>query len=171
MDRNSIIEKLYTSDSLNKTINNLCPVHLLDDFKQELFIELMSVESDYLIALYKEDKINFYCVRIILNMQSKKNKFHKKYSTNYDKAFEYLKAKCAEMLPDFDLSKLNPAIKYLKEKESGTAKDSHEYIIFNHYIELRSLDKVAAYFGIPKHHVWVVVSNIQNELKKIIKNG
>lgn len=104
-------------------------------------------------------------------MQSKTGVFNKKYCTNFDKAKDYLRSQISASLPEFDLKRINVAIDYLKEKEKGTAIDSHEYIIFNHYIELRSLDKVAAYFGIPKHHVWVVVSNIQNELKKLIKNG
>jgi hypothetical protein len=175
MDLNNEIEKLYKSDSINQMIDNLFssrfPDHLKQDLKQELFVELLNTDKERANKLFESGEIKFYCTRVIINMSSNTGKFYNKYLISESKIKEYVLSTYNESLPYFDLSKLKPALEYLNKKNLGSASDLHEYILFKKYIDLKSCDKVANYFSIPRLHVYSVVSKVKKELKKIIKNA
>ena len=64
-----------------------------------------------------------------------------------------------------------PALKVLNQKEQGDAEQWHEAQIFKHYINERSYDRVAEYYGLPYHHVNKVVLKVRRELLKTVKNA
>ena len=64
----------------------------------------------------------------------------------------------------------NLAKQILNDKIDKGPNDAHESIIFNKYVELKSSDKVAEYFKIPKCHVYKVIKKTKNELKKALNN-
>lgn len=80
VERNKILEKLYTSRELKEALNKMHPEELRDDLRQEIFVALCEMPDDKLIALEKSGHLRFYAVRIMLNMiQSKTSRFYYKY--------------------------------------------------------------------------------------------
>jgi uncharacterized protein with HEPN domain len=53
----------------------------------------------------------------------------------------------------------------LTKKLDIDANNAHEAILFNKYVELRSCQKVADYFMIPRKHVMNVINKTKKELK------
>mgnify|MGYP006958835315 CR=1 FL=1 len=59
----------------------------------------------------------------------------------------------------------------LKSKGEGTVHDDHERRIFEAYVRLGGIRKVARYYGIPAMHVCRVVNKVKSELKNICLNS
>lgn len=84
--RNQIIETLFTGKNFNDCINKIEPAHLRDDLKQEVSVIICEWIDEKVEALHERGELEFYVVRVILNMISNKyHPFHKKYrSTNIE---------------------------------------------------------------------------------------
>lgn len=77
MEADKIIIDLYKSKELDDCILKFVPAHLLDDFKQEVFLLLCEMDKEKLVNI---KDIKFYTVRIIINLATQvRNIFHKKY--------------------------------------------------------------------------------------------
>jgi len=60
------------------------------------------------------------------------------------------------------------AVKTLETKAQQDKYSDHEVRIFNKFIELGGVNKVARFYGIPAMHVSIVVRKVRNELKQQI---
>jgi DNA-directed RNA polymerase specialized sigma24 family protein len=79
------ITAIYNLSEIDDCITKLVSKDLRDDFKQELFLILLSIPCEKINSMNGE--IKYYVVRIILNLvRQKRNIFHKKY---LDKTVEY----------------------------------------------------------------------------------
>lgn len=93
------------------------------------------------------------------------NNFYRTYKkSDIKKAIEYFRLQ--EPKPSIPISFAAKAKEILTQKEQSKDNNaSHEARIFAKYVELKSCDKVAEYYSIPKLHVWEVVKKVKNELK------
>jgi hypothetical protein len=162
------IEFVYQHPRVNELVAKVKPEALRGDLKQELALCLLDYPCDKLLLMATDDKLIPFAMRVLWTMAtSSTSGFYYKYKkSDLAKAAEYLYAQipgsthCA-----------TPAAKLLDHKASGTLYESHEARIFNKYIELESVHKVAEYFGIPFDHVRHVVRAVKAELKKVVRNG
>jgi hypothetical protein len=80
MTRQDIISNLYTSKDVDDCIAKMVQAKYRQDFKQELFLIISSVDEILISKLYQEQKIKYYVVRVIINLsRQKRNVFHRKY--------------------------------------------------------------------------------------------
>lgn len=146
---------------------------MVDDFKQEIFMILLEMDEAEFMKIYKNEGLIWYTSRIILNQSTKSGSFYRKYRDTPEKVIagllqEYKAESCKGMdVPKFSI----PALKVLNQKEQGDAEQWHEAQIFKHYINERSYDRVAEYYGLPYHHVNKVVLKVRRELLKTVKNA
>lgn len=167
MDTAAIIQELYQNDRINYLIKIKAPPGLKDDFKQEVFLVLLEMDKNKIIELHNNTGLIWYLSRVILNLASPKNKINKLYQDVPKKAINnYIHSLS---LQGGSTSVAN-AVNFLSRKESGTAEDWHEAKIFEMYIEYRSYERVAEYFGLPYYHINNVVKKIKCELVKTIRN-
>ena len=170
MDCNKIIQELYEDKTINKLLSNIDPVELQEDLKQEVFLYILEMDCAKLKVLKSENNLLPYVLKIIWNTAiSTRSKFYFQFKKNNLKsAFEYL-----ESLKGIEISfeSIKLAEKILNDKLLKSAKDAHESIIFQKWVELKSHQAVADYFGIPRLHVLKVCNNTKEELKTKIKNN
>jgi hypothetical protein len=80
MTRNEIIERLYLGKSFRECISKMEPDHLRDDLRQEVAVVVCEWPDEKVIDLYEKGVLDFYVVRVILNMiKSNTSPFYKKY--------------------------------------------------------------------------------------------
>lgn len=80
MTRTLIIEQLFTGKNFNDCISKMEPEHLRDDLKMEVIAAVCEWPEDKVTALHWEGKLEFYVVRVIINMLSNKySPFFKKF--------------------------------------------------------------------------------------------
>jgi len=163
----SIIEKIYLHPKVNELIGNIKPAELQDDLRQEMAMVLLKYDCDKLMKISDEGNLLPFVLRIIWKMGTMtKGEFYKVFKKNdVDKAFEYMKSFEGKSIP---VKHANIAMKVLEHKLTLNANDAHESIIFSKYVELKSCNKVAEYFGIPHLHVSIVVRKTKQELKKLL---
>lgn len=159
---------MYSDAKVNQVIGKIEPVELQDDLKQELFLILLEYDCHKLTKIRDEGKALFFIIKILTNLAFSKNStFYYKYKKNdRDKAHQYLLSMTGKELTGADKAKA-----VLEEKMLKSAKDAHESIIFNKYMESLNCSEVARYFGIPRKHVNDVVNQCRSELKKIINEN
>ncbi len=162
------IEQKYLDTKLDEIIRKVEPVELQADLKQELFVILLEYDCDKLLKLKAEGRDLFFIVKILTNLAfSNSSSFYYKYrKSDREKVGEYLRR-----LSGTNLTGAEKAKEILSQKMIKSAKDAHESIIFNKYIESMNCSEVARYFGIPRKHVNDVVNQCRNELKKSINKN
>lgn len=162
---NDIIENIYKSKEFNNLINKIKPEELQGDLKQEVILILLNYDCSKIIQIKNEGNITGFALRIIWNLVTRKrsifNKIYKR-SENLNKLNEYFNS-----LEDnkFDINEYNIANKILRTKLNIDPNEAHESMIFQKYTELRSCQKVADYFGIPRLHAFKIVKKTRQELK------
>lgn len=170
MNCSEIISEIYQSKAINELISKIEPKDLQNDLKQEIALELLQMDCDKLKRMYKANELTYYTIRMILNIGTgKNNNFFKKFKQkdNKDKINDYLRIQQGKEIP-IQISAL--ASNILSEKLNSDPYSAHEAIIFNKFVELGNLKKVAEYFNIPHLHVFQVVKKTKTELKKAINN-
>lgn len=165
---NQYIEQIFLHPDINKLVRNINPIELQDDLKQELALSLLEMGCKKIIKLHKEKQLLAYSMKTLWNIAiSPRSKFYKLYKKNTtQEAIEYFDSLKGNSNND---TSANIALKILNNKMKSSAKDAHESIIFQKWVELRSHQAVANYFGIPRLHVLKVCNNTKEELKKAIK--
>lgn len=164
------IEQIYLSKEVKNLIDKCDPESLRDDLRQELALALLLQPCDKIIELQHRDKLIGFALRIVWNMATSSNsgfysKFRKK---DINKLSKYL---YSQMTGKDYTESVNVASKAIIDKlQNGNITDHHEALLFNSYIELRSCEKVAQHFAIPKHHVQFVLAKVKQELKQLIRN-
>lgn len=85
MTRDQIITKLFTGRNFNDCIEKMEPAHLQDDLKMEVIAVVCAMPTEQIKELYDLGKLEFYTVRIILNMVTNKySQFFKKFRVGFD---------------------------------------------------------------------------------------
>ena len=164
-DCNHIIEAIYKNESLNRLIDKINPANIREDLKQEVILALLEKDCDYLTILHHEGNLIRYTLRIAWNMATSANStfFYKYKKCDMLKAVEYLKSlQPAEIL----ISHAHKAQKVLDSKTADIYQD-HERRIFNKFVELGTMRKVAKHFNIPLMHVSKIVNKVKKELIKL----
>lgn len=163
------IEEIYNHFAFNNLISKIKPIDLQDDLKQEVALILLMKDCEQIIRLYEADELLQYSLRIVWNLATSKNtRFYKVFKKNdYDKAIEYAASLTGDVLVSDE--QIKNAIDILDNKLSINANTAHESILFSKYVELRSCDKVAKYYGIPAIHCYEVINKTRKELKKAIR--
>lgn len=167
---NELIEKIYRCREINDFINKIRPEHLQNDLRQEMAMVLLNYDCDKLQKMNEENNLIRFTIKVIYIMAYLTyNPFYNQFRKKHTEAnFEYIRRLS---LDDNVQVPANIAIHHLSKKMQIDANHAHESMIFSKYVELRSIDKVADYFGIPRQHTWEVVKNVRNELKKKIKKS
>lgn len=166
---NQYIEEIYRSNRFNETIKKIDPVELQDDLRQEVAMALLNMGCDVIVKMYEEGRLLNYSIGIIWMMGTKqKGMFYKMYKKReHDKAYDWMMSQTGKEIP---MESVKIAKSLLNKKLTIDPNQAHESIIFTKYVELRSCQKVADYFGIPQLHVFQVVKKMKTELKKEINN-
>ncbi len=168
MECNEYIERIYSNPKINEFLSKIEPAELQDDLRQEMAVVLLNYDCLKVARMYHAGELVPFAMGILWKMgRLQKGEFYKIYKANhYDKNLEYLR----RITKDSDsLSMARMANRLLNEKLMLDANEAHESIIFSKYVELGTCQKVADYYGIPKHHVDKVVNKCRKELKKAIK--
>jgi len=161
------VKNLYLHPKVNELIGKINPPHLRDDLRQELAETLLNYDCDKLVSLSHEGNLLAFTLRVAWNMGTLPNgNFYRKYrKSDREQLMAYLRTFKGKEMP---VSYAKVANDKLTTKLSLTANDAHESMIFQQYVELRSIKKVAKFFGLPYNHVRHVVESVRNELKKDI---
>lgn len=162
------VEQIYLHPKVNELIAKIEPKELQDDLKQEMAIVLLTYDCNKLTKIFEDNNLVAFASRIVWKMGTLQNgNFYRTYrKKDLNKAYEYMQS-LVQSKPD--LSSVKYAKQILNEKLLSNANDAHESMIFSKFVELRSCQKVADYFGIPRLHVHQVVNKTKQELKKEIK--
>jgi hypothetical protein len=133
-------------------------------------LALLQQPCDKIMELKSRDKLIGFALRIVWNMAtSSTSVFYTKFrKRDMQKLSNYL---YTQMTGKDYSDSVHVASKAIIDKmQNGSITDHHEALLFNKYIELRSCDKVAKYYSVPKHHVQFVLAKVKDELKELIKN-
>lgn len=80
MTKNQIIEELFKSKNFNDCINKMEPEHIRDDLKGEVLLIVCEWDEEKILNLYNKKELDFYVVRVILNLaRSSSSPFAKKF--------------------------------------------------------------------------------------------
>lgn len=81
---NEIIVNLIRSNDFNECIGKVKPSDLQDDLKAEVSLILLETAPEKIITLSEKKQLNFYTVRIIMNLAfSNTSPFYKKFRTPF----------------------------------------------------------------------------------------
>jgi hypothetical protein len=165
-----IIGEIYSDKRFIDLIGKTNPVELQDELRQEVALVLLNYNCIKIKSLYKKNELFKFVAGVVWTIGFKKNhKYYKTFKKKYDnKLEEYFRSKEGKEIPD---SAIQIAIKILNDKLNKNANEAHESMIFEKYVELRNLQKVADYYNIPHIHVFNVVKKTREELKKAINNN
>lgn len=84
MTRDKIISDLFTGKNFCDCISKMEPIHLREDLKQEVILIICELPDEKIFQLYKEKKLDFYTVRVILNQCiSNTSPFAKRYRQHH----------------------------------------------------------------------------------------
>jgi hypothetical protein len=127
---------------LNKLLQNIEPIDLQDDLKQELAIILLKYDCEKLKSIIFEGKFIGFVNNTLWNLATQSNNvFVRTYrKQDINKAIEYLNS-----LQSKELKGGIVADRHLEKKMQKSAKDAHEAIIFRKYVECRNMKEVAKY--------------------------
>lgn len=80
MTRNQIISNLFTGKNFCDCISKMEPVQLREDLRQEVILIICELPAPKIRQLHKDKALEFYTVRVILNLiKSKSSPFAKKF--------------------------------------------------------------------------------------------
>jgi hypothetical protein len=78
--KNQVIEALFLGNNFNDCIGKMEPAHLREDLKMEVIAVVCEWPEEKVLELYWGGKLEFYVVRVIINMLSNKySPFFKKF--------------------------------------------------------------------------------------------
>lgn len=165
---NDIVEKIYIHPDINNLIKKIQPESIQDDLRQEIAVSLLEMPCDKVAALFAGDNLLRYAIKTCWIMAtSKTSKFYYTYKkSDLNKAIqylEYLQQGCN--IPLSDVYRANLA---LKNKSNTSIHEDHERRIFDTYVTMGGIRKVARYYGLPPMHVSRVVTKVKQELKCIL---
>lgn len=137
MTRNQVIEELFTGKNFNDCLQKMEPDYLREDLKQEVAVIVCEWPEEKVIGLYQRKELDFYVVRVILNLvKSKTSPFAKRYRTLH------IELPIAEIVDTTDRDREDQeqlreyaARVYSRYEEWGIEKDNNLYYQY-HLIKL-----------------------------------
>lgn len=83
--KNKIVEKIVNKITRNESYDNL------QDLIQDIYIQLLTKNTNKVIEMYNNNQLNFYISRIVVNnICSKTSPYHRTYRARLGDAFESL---------------------------------------------------------------------------------
>ena len=167
-DCNEIVKHIYNHPDVNNLISKIHPESIRDDLRQEIAVSLLEAPCEKISALFASNNLIRYTIRTCWLMATSKNtQFYKTYRrSDLTKAVEYLQSLQQGCI--IPLSYAFKASEVICDKANQDVNSDHEVRIFNKFVELGGIRKVARYYGIPAMHVSEVVTKIRLELKQEI---
>jgi len=164
---NEIIISVYNSKELDNLLSKINPEAIRDDLRQEIAVALLDIPCKKIMSLFASNDLIRYALAITWNMAiGKGHKFSISYQRKeLGKAIDYVNA--TKPMPELPIELAYEADAILKTKNKDI-HDDHEARIFNKYVELGSMRKVASYYRIPLNHVCNVVNKVKSELKCLL---
>lgn len=163
MKCNKLIEDIYNNPKVTELLSKIDPVDLQDDLRQELAMTLLNYDCDKLLKIDKEGNLINYALKTLWNIGTfSECNFNKVYKKRDTEIYGYIRSQQGREIP---LAQATKAKSILTKKLDIDANNAHEAILFNKYVELRSCQKVADYFMIPRKHVMNVINKTKKELK------
>ena len=163
MKCNKLIEDIYKNPKVTELLSKIEPVDLQDELRQELAITLLNYDCDKLLKIDKEGNLINYALKTLWNIGTFSDcNFNKVYKKRDTEIYGYIRSQQGREIP---LTQATKAKSILTKKLDIDANNAHEAILFNKYVELRSCQKVADYFMIPRKHVMNVINKTKKELK------
>lgn len=155
-------ERIFNDPKINTLIGKIQPTHLQADLRQEILLEVLTIDCNKIVEISARNKLTDYVAQMVCRMAfSKTSKFYYQFKkNNNDKAIEYLAS--LQPSPEIPTAK---AQQYLNEKQNIDAINWHEVAIFRKYVEIGSMRGVARYFDVSVDHIWDVVNKVRNEIK------
>jgi hypothetical protein len=90
LTKNQIIEQLFTGKNFNDCIYKMDPEYLRDDLKMEVIAVICELPEEKILSLHIEGKLEFYAVKVIINMLTNKySPFFKKFRITNKEYVEY----------------------------------------------------------------------------------
>ena len=165
-----IIGEIYSDKRFVDLIKKIKPEYLQDELRQEVALILLNYDCKKIKSLYKKKELFNYVAGIVWYSSTyNNNDFYKKFKkVDIKQNVEYFNSLKGTEIP---YSAHIKARSILNEKLNKNANEAHESMIFEKYVELRNLQKVADYYNIPHLHVFNVVKKTREELKKAINNN
>ena len=162
---NEIISNLYNNRELNECLRRFVPERHRDDFKQDLFILLLS-KKDNVLRAEADGKLLFYTVRVILYMTSREGVLNRNY---IKKEFvEFKSEPCEESFPlEIRRMKEDKEDEIIDRLESSESELNTPYyrLLAEALKRLGTAGKVSKETGIPKSSVQVGIRKIRKFLK------
>lgn len=85
MNKPQIITALFNGKNFCDCISKIKPEHLQEDLKQEVILVICELSEEKIQGLHLRKELEFYTVRVILNMiKNPKNQFAKKFRNNHN---------------------------------------------------------------------------------------
>lgn len=165
-DCNEIVKSIYNHPDICNLISKIKPESIRDDLKQEMAISLLEQPCDKIASLFAQNNLIRYAIRTCWLMATSKNTpfyytFKKKDLTQ---AVEYMQS--LQICKNIPISIAFIAKEALNKKADIDVYNDHDVRIFNKFIELGGVRKVARFYGIPAMHVSRVVTKVRHELKQ-----
>jgi hypothetical protein len=175
MNVRDTLTELYNSKQLNDCIDKFVKPDYRDDFRQELFLILLTKPEPELRSIIEQGNIIYYVVRIIINLSRQdKNTFQLTY---FDKKIDYDTEKVlySRSPADFDTigerqnreDKEDAMLKELEGIDSKMGSNNFPYYekIIKIIAEQGSLRKAAEITGIPKSTIHSSVKKVRGHFK------
>lgn len=154
MNKNEIIESIYTNKLLNEAIDNIVIFkRYREDFKSHFILQIMNIKEERLIGLYNRREIDWFCLRVMTNQwKSKTSTFWKIYRNNgfgNDNILQYTDDVYGELKEEEKEEENNIFTKTESEIEKEVKKilmNQYDEFLINQYhkklFEMRHFDKM-----------------------------
>lgn len=154
---------MWVSDELNGCIRKFAPHGFEDDFRQELFLKLLSA-PERIQEVYHAGGIQFYVTRAIINLvYESRSAFHRKYKTPDMSEYEHwMKPDIQEDIYHEEQSAFVDRIIERIEESEDRLNTPYYRLLADALMLHGSAGKVAKATGIPK-------SSVQQGIKKLRK--
>jgi len=174
LNKTEIIAKLFKDKDFDFTIQNHLNKNgdgkLFNDFKQDLFIILLSKSDSLIVDLYNDKKLVFYALRIVLNqVYSKTSPFHKKYKGKHFDDIDIQELPIEdEDYHSFDILKYCNENNILSWYESEILSIYYKLAEHKHKDEKSTLRGIEEEYGIDHVSIHLTVKKAINKIKKHI---
>lgn len=167
--KNAIIQALYTSTEMAECIRKMTPEpDQQDELRQNLFEALLSYDDDKILTLHNSGVLKYYAIRILLNLNSKANPVNKKNRIGEHQSLDvpikliFTDDKEIHQQQAVAFNDIGMELEFMKNENGRGFLCS---VVFQEYVNLGSVRKVAAAIGIPAKSVWNAVNEVRNRLK------
>ena len=167
MQRNKIVAELYKAKYFNDCINKMEPDYLREDLKNEVALVLLNKRPETIIQLHARNELQWYVVRIILNMvRSSSSPFTKQYRRQFENVgvIKESEIECLQQREQRELTE-DRVMHYI-----NTSLYWYDKEIINLYIKLGSYRAIEKETGIPWESCYGTIKRIKNDIRVNVLN-